>query len=68
MNKNEFKKTDIWLNANDKEKIEILEKLLDIAEEQNKELKKKLIKEGLSDEYNRKDIILRKKELGLNKI
>ncbi|MBM5031561.1 hypothetical protein HYO11_18705 [Vibrio parahaemolyticus] len=63
MNKNEFKKTDLWLKADDKKKIEILEQLLEIAEEQNEKLKEAFLKEGLSKEYNREEIILRRKAL-----
>lgn len=50
MNKEEFKKTDLWLKANDKDKAEIMEKMVDILEEQNKALKIILARKGMSKE------------------
>lgn len=48
MNKEEFKNTKIWINADDKEKAEIMEKMVDILEEQNKALKVMLARKGMN--------------------
>lgn len=50
MNKKEFKNTHIWLNADDKEKAEIMEKMVDMLEEQNKALKIILARKGMTKE------------------
>ncbi|CAH8207592.1 hypothetical protein [Vibrio aestuarianus] len=50
MNKNEFKNSKIWINASDIEKAEIMEKMVDMLEEQNKALKIILAKKGMTKE------------------